>query len=105
MKPRSQSIFVSFCLPVLVVSVTVGLSGCNSMVNRGGPADGRSAMLQDLDGKAAAHALVSPQETPVFMESGEKRTAAMLIDLDRRGVMMKEAAPVRLEEQKPATAK
>ncbi len=99
MKPRSQSIFVSLGLPALIVGAALGLSGCD------GPADDQSAMLLDLDGKAATHALVSPQETPVFMMSEEKRPAAMLLDLGGHEAMAKEATPVSLEEQEPASVK
>ena len=103
MKLCNQFISRPFRLPALLMGVSLSLTGCSMQTD--GDSQGKTAMLLDSDVKSASHALVRMQETPSFLAPGQKRPAAMLLDIDSGGAKSEKSTPFTMQELKPAAVR
>ena len=103
MKPWNQSVSMALPLLVLLVGPGVGFYGCSSLRTDGGFAESKATMLLDSDIKTISNPLTRPQETPTFLMPGQRRPAAMLLDLDADGKIGEKSTPMPIKEQAPAT--
>ena len=102
MKLCNQFISRPFRFSALLIGVGLSLYGCCSLQTDGVFAKDKAAMLLDLDVKTTSHALTSLRETPSYSAPGQKRPAAMLLDIDSGGVKGEKSTPISIREQAPA---